>query len=60
MGIYGIYCTYTSIVIKYMSIRNNTKEEDLELAKKLLKEYEAKGDKKNIEICLRNIKNFSK
>ena len=37
----------------------NTRAEDLRLAKKLLKEYQKKGDKKNIEICLRNIKNFS-
>ena len=42
------------------ALRFNTKEEDLKLAKRLLKEYQAKGDKKNIEICLRNIKNFSK
>jgi hypothetical protein len=41
-------------------IHVNSRAEDLELAKKLLKEYRAKGDKKNIEICLRNINNFSK
>ena len=38
----------------------NTKHEDLQLAKRLLAEYTAKGDKKNIEICKRNIKKFSK
>jgi len=37
----------------------NTKAEDLKLAKILLKEYQAKKDKVNIKICLRNIKNFS-
>lgn len=38
----------------------NTKQEDLRLAKKLLKKYQKKRDQKNIEICLRNIKNVSK
>lgn len=37
----------------------NTKKEDLALAKRLLKEYQSRGDKQNIEICLRNIKTFS-
>lgn len=43
-----------------MKLHINTKKEDLLLAKKLLKEYRKKGDQKNIEICLRNIKAFSK
>ena len=38
----------------------NTKAEDLELAKKLLKEYQEKNDQKNIEICLRNIETLTK
>jgi len=41
-------------------IKVNTRKEDLALAKRLLKEYQVKKDTKNIEICLRNIKNFSK
>lgn len=43
-----------------MNIHINTSTEDLKLAKKLLEHYKKLGDKKNTEICLRNIKNFSK
>lgn len=43
-----------------LNIKVNSKSEDLKLAKKLLEEYTKNKDKKNIEICLRNIKNLSK
>jgi len=42
-----------------LGIALNSKAEDLALAKRLLKEYQEKGDQRNIEICLRNIKAFS-
>ena len=45
-----LYLTYEQI------FSMNTKSEDLKLAKILLKEYQAKKDKVNIKICLRNIK----
>lgn len=48
------------VINKYMKLHINTKKEDLQLAKKLLKEYQKKGDQKNIKICLANIKEFSK
>jgi len=42
-----------------LGIALNSKAQDLALAKILLKEYQEKGDQRNIEICLRNIKAFS-
>lgn len=46
--------------INNINIRVNTRQEELELAKKLLKEYQKIGDKKNVAICKKNIKMFSK
>lgn len=43
-----------------MDIKLNTKKEDLILARILLKEYLAKGDKRNVKICLDNIKALTK
>lgn len=42
-----------------MLIHLNTKQEDLKLAKRLLSEYKKKGDKANIAICEKNIKNLT-
>ena len=42
-----------------LGIRMNSRQEDLKLAQRLYKEYEAKGDKRNMEISARNIKNFT-
>jgi hypothetical protein len=39
-------------------ISNATEKEDLSLAYKLLKEYQEKRDKVNVDICKKNIKNL--
>jgi len=42
-----------------LGIHLNSKAEDLVIAKRLLEEYQEKGDKKNVQICLNNIKTLT-
>jgi len=46
--------------MKKIIIQFNTAQEEIDSSLILLKQYQKVGDKKNIEICKRNIKYFKK